>query len=322
MATNQVDIIIPTRGRGKLIEATLAAIRTGHYRDFTLWIVDQSDDDVTESIVARHRGDDARVRYVHTAPRGSSAARNLGVAQGNAAYVIFTDDDCVPEETWLGAMVGELARPETWAVFGRILPDELWLARDAPPSAVSNAIQLALKKTPERRVYQSNRLNLGFGHGANMGFARERFNAIGGFDEMLGAGGKFHSFPERDIGYRILARGGRIVYTPDALVHHRHWRDWDGVRRTYRNYAIGAGAAASKYLRCGDWGGGYVLAEWILDQGVRQVLSGLLKWHSWQKIEIGLLQIIFPWVGVFASLSTPVDRQKIMYREKESYVHS
>jgi hypothetical protein len=36
------------------------------------------------------------------------------------------------------------------------------------------------------------------------------------------------------------------VYTPDAVVHNRHWRDWQEVRLTFLNYAFGTGAVAGK----------------------------------------------------------------------------
>jgi hypothetical protein len=146
-----------------------------------------------------------------------------------------------------------------------------------------------------------------------MGLRRDALHAVGGFDGMLGCGGPLRAWPERDLGYRILSKGGRIVYTPAAVVHNRHWRDWPEMRRTFLNYAFGTGAAAGKYLRSGDWGGAYLLVEWLLDQGVRQALSGLLKWRSRQKIEVGLLQMIYPWVGLVHSLRYPVDRKRLLY---------
>jgi glycosyltransferase involved in cell wall biosynthesis len=309
-----VDIIIPTRGRGPLIDITVSSIRAGELTDFALWIVDQSDDSATEAAVAPHVQADRRVHYTRVAPRGSSAARNVGIAAGHAPYVAFTDDDCRAEPTWLSRLVDELSQPKIWAVFGRVIPDESYqpvvLQHMTPVSA---SLPVALKDAPEREVYAGRRFDLGFGHGANMAFRRERLEELGGFDEMLGVGGRFRSFPERDIGYRILRRGGAIVYTPQALIYHRHWRGWDDIRRTYRNYAIGTGAATAKYMRCGDRAAAYLLVEWFFDQGVRQVLSGLFKWRSRQKIHVGLLQMVYPWIGFAQGWRWPIDRERIVY---------
>ena len=45
---------------------------------------------------------------------------------------------------------------------------------------------MATKTATTRMVYEGNRFNLGFGHGANMAFRRETFDQLGGFDELLG----------------------------------------------------------------------------------------------------------------------------------------
>jgi GT2 family glycosyltransferase len=309
-----VDIVIPTRGRGTLIDITIASIRESGFSNFALWIVDQSADDATHQATVCHSQMDGRVHYLHVPARGSNYARNAGAAAGSAPYLIFTDDDCRVACDWLHAMTQPLADAATWAVFGQVVPDETYL----PPQAqgltpVSQSLPMALKTGLRPRVYEGRRFDLGFGHGANMGFRRERFEQVGTFDPMLGAGAPFRSWPERDIGYRILRQGGRIIFTPTALVYHRHWRGWEETRRTYRNYAFGAGAAIGKYIRCGDFAAVYLLLEWFLDQGLRQVLSGLFKWRSRQKVQVGLLQMVYPWQGLARSWRQPVDRERITY---------
>ncbi len=310
-----VDIVIATRGRGDLIDGTIESLRRCAHTDFILWIIDQSDDAATKRAVERHSAIDARVKYLYTDQRGISVSRNIGVRAGHAPYLLFTDDDCVVKPDWIDIMVGELARDDTWAVFGKVIPDENYhppLAANVTP--VHRSIPMALKDSPDRKVYVGSRLNLGFGHGASFGMRRDRFEQLGGYDELLGVGGKLRSWNDRDIGYRILKRGGRIVYTPAAVMYHLHWRGWEETRRTYRNYATGCGAAAGKYLRCGDWVGAYILIEWFLDQGLRQILSGLVKWRSRQKIEVGLAQLIYPWRGLIDGAKYPIDRERLMYR--------
>jgi GT2 family glycosyltransferase len=315
MSAQDVDIVIPTRGRGGFVERTIHSIRGCSYPSFNVWIVDQSEDDTTEAAVAPHLRADPRVRYLRSRSRGSNLARDAGVAAGHAPYILFTDDDCRVEPGWVTAMASELSHRETSAVFGRVVPEDDVQAGLPPAEAVSPAVRLAVKDFPCRQEYAGNRFRLDFGHGANMGLRRDAYEEVGGFDLLLGTGGPLRAWPERDLGYRILSRGGRIVYTPEAVVHHRQWRSWNEVRRTFRNYAFGTGAVAGKYLRAGDWGGAYVLLQWLVDQGARQVASGVLKWQSWQKVEIGLSQIIYPWVGLWHSLRYTVDRKSVLYRD-------
>jgi hypothetical protein len=139
------------------------------------------------------------------------------------------------------------------------------------------------------------------------------FEKVGLFDECLGGGTLLCSWEEKDIGYRILSSGGTILFSPNAIVYHDHWREWSGVRTAFRNYGIGTGAAVGKYLRLGDWTSVQMLVDWMLQQGVRQVLSGIFKWRSWQKTYVGFLQLIYPWLGLIYSLKYEIDPQDKVY---------
>ena len=313
-----IDIIIPTRNRGDLIALTIESILQNSYQDFKLWVVDQSDDTQTKTTIQTRFLHDSRVNYLHISTPGSNLARSYGFNLGNAPYVLFTDDDCRVDSQWISEMRQELQQPAIWAVFGRVIEDETFKPQiDANLIPVNTeSIKMALKDDPRHKQFNhTRRLNLGFGHGACMGVNRQRVKGIGGFDNLLGAGGRFKSWPERDLGYRILHHKGTITYTPKPIVYHRHWRGWQEVKRTNKNYAYGAGAAIGKYWRCGDKIGAiYLLGEWFFDQGIRQVASGLIKWQSSQKIIIGLNHLIYPWQGLWESRNCPIDKHHIIYQ--------
>jgi GT2 family glycosyltransferase len=314
MNTPVADVIIPTRNRHELIGKAVWSVLASSETRLRLWVMDQSDDDATERALAPLAASDQRLVHQRIAPRGVSRARNRGAWLGSSPILLFTDDDCHVDPDWASIMISELQDAETWAAFGRVMPD--W--DDAPSDeGADHAAPVATKTDLARRVFQGHRVDLGFGHGASMGFRRDRFQEIGGFDPLLGSGGELRSFPERDIGFRTLARSGRVVYTPDAIVYHRQWRDWARTARVYRNYGFGAGAAAAKYVRCGDLAGVYLLAEWIFSQGMRQIASGVLKWRSSWKARIGLEQLLYPWLGAVASLRYPVNRATMCYEDKD-----
>jgi len=314
MSIAVADIVIPTRNRPELIGQAVSSVLASTEPRLRLWVMDQSDDDATERVLAPLATADRRLVHERIPPRGVSRARNRGSSLGSSPNVLFTDDDCRVDPKWASVMIRELDDSETWAAFGRVMPD--W--HDAPPNEwASDAAPVATKIDRERRVFQGNRVDLGFGHGASMGFRRDRFEAIGGFDPLLGSGGELRSFPERDIGFRVLAKSGRIVYTPNAVVYHRQWRDWQQTAKVYRNYGFGAGAAATKYVRCGDLAGLYLMGEWILSQGLRQVASGVFKWRSWWKTRIGLEQLVYPWAGAAASLRYSINRATMCYEDQD-----
>jgi len=315
-----MDVILPTRDRSELLAPTLESLRACVYPNFQVWVVDQSRGPQTAEVVQRYQVNDDRIHLLSMTATGLDKARNYGLHHTTAPIIAFTDDDCRVTSDWLASLAEEHQRdPKTWAVFGRVEPGSAEPSSAAPPDPqmvhLAQVLPMAMKQNPEPKIYQHNRFDLGFGHGANMSFARTTFARVGLFDDLLGTGSPLRSWPERDFGYRILKAGGKIVYTPRAVVHHYHWRAWSGVKNTYRNYAIGAGAVAGKYIRCGDWGGVYLFAEWLFDQGLRQVLSGLFKWRSWQKMYVGWLQMIYPWVGLVAGMRYRVDPRTLVYLE-------
>jgi glycosyltransferase involved in cell wall biosynthesis len=52
--------------------------------------------------------------------------------------------------------------------------------------------------------------------GANSSFRRQALEAIGGFDEVFA-----YFLDETDVCLRLIDRGGKIIYAPEALVYHR-----------------------------------------------------------------------------------------------------
>lgn len=310
-STPTIDVVIPTRNRPELIDCAITSICASDTATIALWVIDQSDDERTAELVARHQAIDARVHYVRIPPQGISAARNSGVAAGRAPVVLFTDDDCRVEPAWAREMAAALAEPGVWAVFGRVLPER---SEAEAEDEVTAGLSLGVKPSEQPERFAGNRFNLSFGHGANMGVRREQLLRLGGFDPLLGTGAPLYSWEDRDLGYRMLAAGGTIVYTPAALLYHRQWRSWRAVRRTTGDYGLGAGAVAGKYLRLGDWGGLVLLGDWLFHQGLRQLLSGLLKWRSAQKSLVGLQQLITPWRGLIRSLAYPLDKTRRLYR--------
>jgi GT2 family glycosyltransferase len=309
-----VDIIISTYNRGDRIALSVESILENTYPHFILWIIDESKDNRTQTYVQHVAQHDRRVRYVPSNLQGLAAKRNEGFALGSAPFVLFTNDDCRVSPDWVRYMRMELLQSDHWAVFGMVAPGTKdpagapWYDPDS-----NREIVLALKETPQPATYGKNRFDLGFGHGHNMGFQRLRFAEIGGIDEELGAGSKLGVWDERDLGYRVLARRGSIRYIPEAVVYHHHWLRCDDVMRQSRNYAMGAGSSAAKYVRCGDMGGWYILGEWIVDQGLRQVLSGIVKHRSRIKIEAGLNEIYYSLVGFVRGWKHPVDRQQMLF---------
>ncbi len=63
------------------------------------------------------------VRYLEQPRLGLSASRNLALRSASTAVLAVTDDDCVPDPSWLAAIAAALERePRPQVVTGRVLP--------------------------------------------------------------------------------------------------------------------------------------------------------------------------------------------------------
>jgi glycosyltransferase involved in cell wall biosynthesis len=297
-------VVMSTRNRGAMIESALKSLMALDHPAFAIVVIDQSSDDVTGDLVRSAAETDSRVRYLHTDRVGLSCGRNEGIAAGQGDVVAFTDDDCIADPGWLNAIEAEMQDPNVAGVFGRVLPNE-YRGR--------SGIDLAFKDSLERIEYVGKTIPWYIGHGANMAFRREDLVALGGFDEILGAGGHLPSHEDGDMSYRMLASGRRLVFSPRSLVYHRQWRDWDERARTERAYGLGAGGQFTKYIRCRDFYGARLLAVWMWQLGVRRVGAGLLKWRSGKVMYLGFAQLVYPWVGVWRSLRFGVDASTTTY---------
>ncbi len=299
-----LSVVVPTRNRGELIQDTLRSIMRLCHRDLEVVVVDQSTDSRTRDALAEVAAGDPRVRLVSTSSVGSSAARNEGARVSRGDVVAYTDDDCIVDEEWATALLEEFADPGVDAVYGRLLPYGFQERTGA---------EVGFKPALQRAEYSGRVPPWYIGHGGNMAFRRVKLLGVGGFDPLLGAGGRFGACEDPDIAYRLLASGARIVYSPAALAYHKHWKDWPAQRRMERNYGIGAGAMFAKYVRCGDSYGVRLLATWVWQLGVRRTGAGLLKWRSLKTVYLGYSQLVYPWVGVLRSLRAPVDPERRIY---------
>jgi glycosyltransferase involved in cell wall biosynthesis len=308
-----VDVIVVTRDRPHLIGRAVASVVEAATPATRITVVDQSATSATAEVVAEFAAHDSRITHLAVNSKGSSLARNAGIAHTSADLVLFTDDDCVVAHDWVGSMIDEFANESCGGVFGSLCADD----SDRPVDAADAPwLGVAITAATERREFAPHTTDLGFGHGANMAFRRTALDAVNNFDPMLGVGCVLRSWPERDIGYRMLATGHSISFQPKSVVMHNQWRTWDEVYAAHYNYAFGAGAAVAKYLRCGDLKGLRVMADWIFQLGFRQVFSGMVRWRDPRKIRIGMIHILYPMVGIWKSRGLPIDKTTRQYRNR------
>ena len=169
---------------------------------------------------------DRGVRYVHEPSPGIAAARNRALASsGEAALLLFVDDDGLPTPGWLDRMVEAWLRWHPTAVSGPAVPR---FEQGEPDAWVAGSGVF------ERTVRASGTL-LGGASSSNLLLDLTQLRAYGlGFDEAFGLTGGSDTM----LTHAIVAAGGEIRWCDEAEVLDFHSVDrmthaWVR-RRSYR----------------------------------------------------------------------------------------
>jgi glycosyltransferase involved in cell wall biosynthesis len=260
--------------------------------DDELVVVDSASSDAARvaDVAVRHGA-----RLVRCALPGVDRARNAGWREARCSLVAFTDDDVVVDDGWLDAFADCFARhPEASFATGRIgvLPGQ------------EGGLGVATKDDPDGYALDA-RTRRTFGHSANLAVRRESLEAVGGFDESLGAGARFMAAPEGDLFDRLLASGRTGRYEPAAAARHDQWRRVREVVRLDFRYGVGSGARMSKLLRTDRRRLRVVAVEYWWGWGVAPV-PRFVSTRDWHRLVATGSRLLGYVVGFLWALSVPV----------------
>ncbi|MGQ7294842.1 glycosyltransferase family 2 protein [Quadrisphaera sp. KR29] len=274
--TEEVTVVVCTLGRDPRLLGTVAAVLGQTHRQLELVVVDNdpASGRVTELLDPAAHPElaavltDPRLRVLPEPVRGLSAARNRGLAAARASLVAYTDDDAVPDPTWLEELLAVLALDTDEAVAlvtGRVLAAEVATQEQAwfeeagifDKGSVQTTWAVDGVVVPERLGRPGTRS--GFfpytagevGSGNNMVFRTAALRALGGFDEALGAGSPAQGGEDLDVFRRVLLAGHVAVYAPAAVVRHFHRDTYEALRAQMRGYGIGMAAVLTKIVLSG-----------------------------------------------------------------------
>jgi GT2 family glycosyltransferase len=192
-----IDVVIPACGRCQELERCLRALPS----DASIVVTDDSRDGaVREMLAARF----PKVRWVAGPRRGPAANRNNGARAATKEWIVFLDDDCIPQPGWLTA-------------FARREDAEVIEGRTVCPDPSDNPFTEQVENLTGDNFWS-----------CNLAIRRSVFFELGGFDEdFTEAAGE-----DMEFAWRIRRRGSRTAYVPEAEVQHparppslaRFWR--------------------------------------------------------------------------------------------------
>jgi glycosyltransferase involved in cell wall biosynthesis len=204
MPTPGVTIVIPCYNHGGFVAAATRSALEQPGADTRVVIVDDGSDDGTTP-AACDRSRDGRVRVIHQENRGLSAARNAGARGAETDYLVFLDADDRLEPAFCSTLSAAL--------------------RSAPPEASHSycqeritGIRTGLWRVPDWDPMLLLLTNL---HPVTAMVRRDRFEAVGGFDETLRDG-----YEDWDLWLRFAGHGWKGVRVREPLfVWNRHSPD-------------------------------------------------------------------------------------------------
>jgi GT2 family glycosyltransferase len=218
-------------------------------------------------------------------------ARTRGAEEASGEIIVYIDDDAIPRNGWLDALLEPFSNPEVAAVTGLIMPAELENdAQEGFERYCGFARGFSRKEYTAETISPLAAANVGAG--ACMAIRRRLVNDLGLFRTELDCGTATRSGGDTYAFYRLLSLGYRIVYNPDAIVWHRHRRTEAELRATLVGYSIGTYAFLLRaLLDHGEIGALHIGVRWFVSHHLRQLYRGFRGKADAQPVSLTLAEI-------------------------------
>lgn len=224
---SKFSIIIPTHNRPKQIVRCLAAISDLDYpkNKFEVIVVDDGAT-LSPEIVEKFQNKIDLI-FHQQEQTGPAQARNKGAELSSFEFLVFTDDDCLPDKNWLLKFREQFTHTPQVCIGGRVVNH----LKKNPFSSASHQLIDYLYDYFKEKNYE-----MFFFTSNNIALPKKILQNLEGFD---------HTFPlpaaeDRDFCKRLLERNFKLVYQPEAIVYHFHELNLRGFWRQHFNYGRGA----------------------------------------------------------------------------------
>jgi GT2 family glycosyltransferase len=219
------SVVVPTWRRPGQLRAALAALAALEYPTdkYEVIVVDDGGG-IDRSLAAAAA---PNVRFVEQPHTGPAAARNRGAAEASGEILVFTDDDCRPDSSWLKALADMMVDHRVAAVGGRVV-------NAVRGNIFGEATQMLIEFINQR--FAAERPERSFATTNNLAVDRAAFLEVGGFDVSFPrAAGEDREFAER---WQRLGRS--IAFAPEAVVAHAQELSLVDFLRRHFGYGRGA----------------------------------------------------------------------------------
>lgn len=202
-----VSIVIPTKNAGSRFNTILTQVFSQNYKNFEVIVIDSSSIDNTFEIAKQYP---TKIIKIKPEDFGHGKTRNLGAKLAKGKYIVYLTQDAVPKnKNWLSNLINNFSDNLVVGVYGRQIPykntnilESFSYLRDYPNS---------------KRIWFNNN----FGQ-EDLIFSDVNSAIRKDILKKEGFSKKIIVSEDHEWAYRILGKGYKIVYDPDAAVIHSH----------------------------------------------------------------------------------------------------
>lgn len=203
MAGLKASVVVPAFNAEKTIGKCLEALERQGFRGYEVIVVDDGSRDNTGEVAKQF----PKARVVREENAGPAVARNNGAKNAKGEIVVFTDSDCIAEPNWLEEMLKPFADKRVAGVQGRY--------KSGRRGLIARIIQLEIEKSYAKMGKQDS---IDFIATYSAAYRKIVFEKLGGFDTSF----PMASGEDTDFSFRVHESGQKMVFNPNAIVHHAH----------------------------------------------------------------------------------------------------
>ena len=201
-----VSIIIRTKDEERWIAQCLEGVFSQSYRNFEVILIDNESSDKTREKAKRFTVG----KTITCKDYLPGKALNMGIKEARGEYVVCLSGHCIPSnDLWLESLVKNVTEKDVAGIYGRQEP--MAITSDADKR------DLLLVFGLDRKVQIKDDMF----HNANSLIRRDIWQDIP-FDETV------TNIEDRVWARKVLQRGYKIIYEPEASVYHYHGIHHDG----------------------------------------------------------------------------------------------
>ena len=201
------SVVIPTFERPQDLQAALIALsqkKQLYKKTFEIIVSDDSNDDRSRLLIeSKFNG----VKWTPGKRNGPAGNRNSGAKIAKGEWLIFIDDDCIPESNFIQSYeLAILQNPQINVFEGKIFPDR------------------------ERKTWAEGCPENSFGGmlwTSNLCIKKNLFNQLGGFDERFRV-----AYEDVEFAHRLKQFQIKSLFIPNAAVCH----PWRSLRSGGKNW--------------------------------------------------------------------------------------